>query len=157
MKVVFFTGFLSLIASTASQAAETLLQVVRLDGAVQTVTEDDLARIGEITIWTSLVGYPGEEAMHAVEHEATGPRLRDVLAHFNVSGTIALDSYRIDVPVEDAINYDVILATKIDGKRLGIRDRGPLWVIYPLKDHPELRKAVFEARGVWQLTELRMR
>lgn len=55
------------------------------------------------------------------------------------------------------LNYDVILATTVDGKQLSVRDRGPLWVVYPTGDKPELRTPVFEARSVWQLKELRMR
>ena len=35
-----------------------------------------------------------------------------------------------------------------------LRNKGPLWVIYPLTDHPELNKELYHSRMVWQLTAL---
>ncbi len=164
LKCALFIPFLVvpfLVLPTTTYALETLLKIVDTDGAIQLVTDEDFARIGEITVRTPLIGYPKDAKVESIGHDATGLRLRDVLTHFNISGTvaeaIAFDAYRIDIPVADALNYDVILARKVDGKQLSIRDRGPLWVVYPLKDHPELKTPVFEARAVWQLKELHMR
>lgn len=136
-------------------AAEKLFDIIKLDGTTVEVTDDDLKQIGEITFTTPLVGSKDGD------HQVTGPRFRDVLDHFKLQGTIAdvsaIDNYRIDVPVEDARNYDVILATQIDGQKLRVRDRGPVWVIYPLKDNPELATPIFEARSAWQVATIRMK
>lgn len=151
------TLLLTALIATPSLAATKLLSIVRINGDVQIVTDEDLKAIGEITIETSLIGDDNKERVHKV----IGPRFRDVLRHFSVEGTIAdaiaLDAYRINIPVEDAEKYDVVLATSIDGKKLTARDRGPLWIIYPLSGHPELMAPLYEARSVWQLKELRMK
>lgn len=145
------------LAATPAWSAEKLFDIVKADGTVQPVTDEDYKVIGNITIETSLVGGDDHEKIHQV----TGPRLRDVLKHFSVSGhvidAVALDSYRIEIPVSDATKYDVVLANTIDGKQLSVRDRGPVWIIYPVKDNPELHTPVFEARSIWQLKELRMK
>ncbi|MBF0248385.1 MAG: hypothetical protein HQL36_10005, partial [Alphaproteobacteria bacterium] len=66
----------------------------------------------------------------------------------------ALDGYNVDVPVEDVRKYPVILAMKQDGKVLRVRSKGPLWIIYPVDQHEELRAESFSGRSIWQLTTL---
>lgn len=122
--------------------------------ATVTVHEFDLAKLealGEKAIRTKIVSLQGE-------HEATGPLMRDVLASLNLKGTTveatALDGYQVDIPVEDFMKYDVILATRIDGKLLSVRDKGPSWIIYPVSQHPELDDTTVEAKSVWQVMNL---
>lgn len=85
----------------------------------------------------------------------TGPLLRDVLALAGANGSmlrlIALNDYRVDMPMDDAQRHDVILARLIDDKPMPVRDKGPLFVIYPFDSKPELRSAVYYSRSAWQL------
>ena len=88
----------------------------------------------------------------------TGPLLSDVLNAVNATGTnikaIALDDYKINIPIEDARKYGVILARQMDGKKLAIRDRGPLFVMYPFEQFPELKTSVYFSRCIWQLQSI---
>ncbi len=34
---------------------------------------------------------------------------------------------------------------------MSIRENGPLWVIYPMSEHPELQEAIYTSRLIWQL------
>jgi len=43
----------------------------------------------------------------------------------------ALDDYKVDVPLAEIRNTDVLLATKADGKHMSISDGGPTRVIFP--------------------------
>ena len=85
----------------------------------------------------------------------TGPLLRDVLAlagaHGSMLRLIALNDYRVDMPMDDAQRHDVLLARLIDDKPMTVRDKGPLFVIYPFDSKPELRSAVYFSRSAWQL------
>lgn len=85
----------------------------------------------------------------------SGPLLRDVLSAAGAQGTVlragALNDYRVDVPWDDAQRHDVILARLLDGKPMAVRDKGPLFLIYPFDEHPELRSALYYARSAWQL------
>lgn len=133
------------------QAAE-LLKIVKSDGTVASVTDADIEAIGQIRLTTQLVG------ADRAEHEVRGVRVRDLMAHYGSSGSsvdvVALDAYRMEIPMQDFIDYDVILATEVDGKRLSVRDRGPTWIVYPLKDKPELNDPIHEGRSVWQVKEI---
>ena len=58
------------------------------------------------------------------------------------------------MPAVDAFGYDVILAVLRDGEPMSVRDKGPIWVIYPMDDHAELRDDSFNGRLVWQLKNI---
>ena len=88
----------------------------------------------------------------------TGPLLRDVLAAAGAQGTtiraIALNDYKIDIPVDDAQKFDVLMARLLDDKPMPVREKGPLFIIYPFDDKPELRVAQYFSRCAWQLRTL---
>lgn len=69
----------------------------------------------------------------------------------------ALDGYTVEIPVADAIAYDVLLAMTWNGERMTVRRRGPIWVIYPIDQTPELRDEIFSNRTIWQLKRLTVR
>jgi hypothetical protein len=85
----------------------------------------------------------------------TGPLLRDVLQAVGAKGTglraIALNDYKVDIPFEDALKFDVVMARLLDDKPMPVRDKGPLFIIYPFDDKPELRVPQYFARCAWQL------
>ena len=88
----------------------------------------------------------------------TGPLLRDVLALVGANGATlrmtALNDYRIDVPFDDARRFDIVLARAIDDRPITVRERGPLFVIYPFDSDPALRNALYYSRSVWQLKSI---
>lgn len=88
-----------------------------------------------------------------------GPRLSAVLAKVGAKGTqlsiCAVDDYCQSLPVSDIDKYGVILAATQNGRRLSLRDFGPLWVMYPRDSFPqELNTATYEARFIWQVTKI---
>lgn len=92
---------------------------------------------------------------YAAARRFTGPLLRDVLAIAGAHGTLlriaALNDYKVDVPWADAQRHDLIVARLLDGQPMAVRDKGPLFMIYPFDDQPELRSAVYYSRSAWQL------
>lgn len=87
-----------------------------------------------------------------------GARVRDLLTAVGAQGTsvhaIAINDYGVDIPISDFQDYDVIMAYRANGKTMRIRDKGPLWIIYPWDDMPELRDEVHHERAIWQLKRL---
>lgn len=85
----------------------------------------------------------------------TGPLLRDVLAAAGAQGNhlrvTALNDYRIDIPMDDAQRHDLLLARLLDDKPMPVRDKGPLFIIYPFDQNAALRNALYFSRCVWQL------
>ena len=92
---------------------------------------------------------------YAQARKFTGPLLRDVLAAAGAQGTalraVALNDYRVDIPFDDALHIDVVLARLLDDKPMLVRDKGPLFIIYPFDQHSQLRNAVYYTRCAWQL------
>ena len=92
---------------------------------------------------------------YAQPRRFTGPLLRDVLRAAGASGTalrlIALNDYRVDMPFDDTQRHDVLLARLLDDQPMAVRDKGPLFVVYPFDARPELRSALYYSRSAWQL------
>jgi hypothetical protein len=93
-----------------------------------------------------------------------GVLVRDVLARVGAAGgegavvkATALNDYSIDIPVADFDRYDVLLAWSMDGKRLTVRDKGPLWIVYPRDQFRELRDERYDQRWAWQLNRLEVK
>ncbi len=78
-----------------------------------------------------------------------GPLLRDVLKALGAEcasiQTRALDGYTVDLTGEQIVAKDWILATRIDGRPLGIGGKGPLWMIHT----PSAEKVPEEEEQNW--------
>lgn len=66
----------------------------------------------------------------------------------------ALNDYSVEVPVSDLRDYPVIFATHIDGTVMAVRDKGPIFLIYPFSEHPELLNEVQFGRSAWQIRSI---
>jgi hypothetical protein len=69
----------------------------------------------------------------------------------------ALDEYSIEIPIQHFTRYEVLLAMRMNGRPLPANDKGPLWIVYPRDDHPELRDPSNNAYWVWQLRTIKVR
>lgn len=95
---------------------------------------------------------------YAQARRFTGPLLRDLLSAVGAQGQVvralALNDYRVDIPVEDTRRWDVIVARLLDERPMTVRDKGPLFVMYPFDRHAELRNPLYHSRCAWQLRTL---
>ncbi|WP_141246915.1 molybdopterin-dependent oxidoreductase [Halomonas salipaludis] len=66
----------------------------------------------------------------------------------------ALNDFAADIPVDNFHDYDVILALTRNGEPMPIRDYGPIFVLYPFDDHPELHNETIRFRSVWQVINI---
>ncbi|UXH76398.1 hypothetical protein [Roseateles amylovorans] len=113
-----------------------------------------LERLPQVSFRTQTPWYP-------TARKFTGPLLRDVLNLVGAQGqTIeakAINDYKVILPVADIQRYDVIVARLIDDQPMPLRDKGPLFIIYPFDRHAELRNSVYYGRSAWQLKRLELR
>ena len=70
---------------------------------------------------------------------------------------IALNDYKSTIPVEDFTDFDVVLAIKRDGSYMPIRDKGPLFIVYPYDTASELATQKYFSRSAWQVNQLVVR
>lgn len=97
---------------------------------------------------------PFETGTHTFEGILISDILKAVVANGSNLSAVAYDGYSVVIPIEDVVNYPVMLAMVWNGKAMKIRNRGPLWVIYPIGKYPELQNQKYSARSVWQLKTL---
>lgn len=69
---------------------------------------------------------------------------------------IALNDYAVDVPSSDASISGVIVAYRMNGAPMSVRNNGPLWLIYPLSDRPDLDNESTHAKMIWQLKTIEL-
>ena len=118
------------------------------------LTDEDLLALPQATINTENEFVDGMTAF-------SGPLGRDVLALVGEGGHMvvltAVNDYAVEVPIEDFVNYDVVFAMSADGEVFSRRDKGPIWVVYPMSDHAELQDPVYNARLIWQLVKVEIK
>jgi hypothetical protein len=114
----------------------------------------DMAALEALPQHSFTTGTPWSKA----PQKFTGPLLRDVLrlakAHGSSLKAMALNDYQVTIPVEDAQQESVIVALRIDGKPIPVRERGPLFVIYPFDSKPQLQAQRYYERSIWQLKSI---
>ncbi len=121
------------------------------EGGIVAFDRAMLEALGIVTIVTETPWTEGKVAFEGV-------RVADLLAAVGARGTsmkaVAINDYAVDLPLSDFQDTGAILALKKDGDYMRIRDKGPLWLIYPWSDRPELKTEVYHARSIWQLKRL---
>ncbi len=139
-----------------AQAADSIILTVKAAGCcankgVQTFTlaqQDALPQTPDTTIppWTN------------GKHSYQGVRLNVLLDQLGITANTikatALNAYWAKLPVDDARKYPVLLATRQDGQVLTRRNKGPIFIIYPLSDYPELDQERTHSLMVWQTIRL---
>ena len=89
-----------------------------------------------------------------------GPTLSSVLEAVGATGTtlfaVALDDYTVEIPIADAATYGVILAMKQNGQNMRVRNKGPIWVIYPHKSASDAKYSDVNSKMIWQLKALKI-
>lgn len=73
------------------------------------------------------------------------------------SGTlraVAVNDYMIEIPVTDAVEGGPIIAYELNGEPMSLRNKGPLWIVYPYDKSDEYLSEVIYARSIWQLDRI---
>ena len=88
----------------------------------------------------------------------TGVLLRDLLAAVGADGATvkltALNDYEISMPAADALEDGPLLANLSNGEPMSVRDKGPVWMIFPFDDVAAYRTEQTYSRSIWQLNRI---
>jgi hypothetical protein len=86
-----------------------------------------------------------------------GPRISALLDAVGATGdkvmALALNDYATEIPLSDFREFGTILALKRDGNYITVRDKGPLFVVYPYDSNPELKQQKYYGRSAWQVAK----
>ena len=106
----------------------------------------DAAKVSTSSIWTEGV------------HSYTGPSLNAVTTYLSIAnGTLslhALNDYAVKMPASEVKPDFPILATRMDGQLMPVRDKGPIWVIFPYDADVRYRSDTVYSRSIWQLDRI---
>jgi hypothetical protein len=110
-----------------------------------------LAQMESVTFETTTIWTDGVQ-------EFTGVSLATLLETLGVEdGTLratAINDYAIEIPVADAVAGGPIVAYRLNGAPMTVRDKGPLWIVYPYDADPDYQSEQIYARSIWQLDRI---
>lgn len=110
-----------------------------------------LRSVGSDTIQTTTIWTEGDQ-------QFVGVYLKAILDTLGVTeGTVrasAINDYSIEIPVADVTADAPMIAYENNGSPMSIRDKGPLWIVYPYDSAPEYQTEVIYSRSIWQLDRL---
>ena len=154
---------LSCMISTQVLAAElpkpTGKVVLTLSGKIENTNENgkavfdmaSLEKLGVVSFQTASPWYNGRTTF-------TGVPMQKLMDYVGAKGTdvkvTALNDYTTAVPLSDFKKYNVILALKINGEYMRVRDKGPLFIVYPYDSIPELNSQIYYSRSAWQISSM---
>ena len=69
----------------------------------------------------------------------------------------ALDDYSVDISLEDAEKWPILLATRINGDYMDVENSGPTRVIFPLDTYPDIDKVETKTLWVWNIKSVEVR
>lgn len=90
----------------------------------------------------------------------SGPTLASLLAELDITDgvlrAVALDDYSVDIPVSDLQEHEILLAVRHNDVKMRVRDRGPIWIIYPADSVGDIGDSHMR-RSIWQLKHIQVR
>ena len=126
--------------------------ISRADGAA--IVKFDMAMLAALPSHVIKTQTPWTEGIQTF----AGPLVADVLKAAGATGTnfraVAINDYGVDIPMVDITSYPVILAITHNDKKMSVRTKGPLWIIYPWGDNSAIRNEKYYNRSIWQLRKI---
>lgn len=161
---MLFTALVAALITTLPMAAEELAApegevILTVSGAIDRTNADGVAQfdlamleaLGTETIETSTIWTEGTKSFE-------GLPLATLVEALGIEGktlrATAINDYAVEIPVSDAVPGGPIVAFRIDGAEMSVRDKGPLWIIYPYDQSADYRSEVIYSRSIWQLDRI---
>lgn len=159
-----FCAFAFLVAIIGAAAAGELPAptgkvVLKVGGAISNTNApgealfdiEGLEALGIVGMRTST---PWTKGVHLFEGVRLSALLKAVGAQGEALRGIALNDYSAQLPIADSVASAALVAYRLDGKRMSIRDKGPLWIVFPYDTDSRLVTDEFLNRSIWQLKEI---
>jgi len=153
----------ALVLARQSRAAELAppagKPILEITGKIRVFNDGEAARfdramleaLGMTSFQTGTPWYTGPVTFEGV-------RMTTLLASVGAFGeravVVALNDYTTEIPIADFQEFDVLLALKRDGAYMPVRDKGPLFIVYPYDSRPELRQQKYYSRSAWQVAKI---
>ncbi|MCU4655216.1 molybdopterin-dependent oxidoreductase [Roseibacterium sp. SDUM158016] len=157
--VAVFTALAPLTALADMLPAATGEVLLTVRGAIASTNDGDAAvfdremleALGAESFETTTIWTEGVQSF-------TGVPLNTVLDALGAEGetlrAIALNDYAVEIPVSDAEEGGPIVAYLQNGAPMSVREKGPLWVVYPYDANTAYQTEQIYSRSIWQLVSI---
>ncbi|HPE26297.1 molybdopterin-dependent oxidoreductase [Albidovulum sp.] len=111
----------------------------------------EIRSVGPVTMETTTIWTDGIQKFEGVP-------LRALLERVGAEGqhvwAAAANDYGADIPLVETETEAPVIAYLLNGEVMSLRDKGPLWIVYPYDADIRYRSDVAYSRSVWQLVSL---
>lgn len=114
----------------------------------------DLAMLQAMPISRIVTSTPWTEGVATFDGVAVETLMRRLAAIGETGEFTALNDYAVRIELKDAADKNAIIAYRMNGETMSIRGKGPLWVMYPMDDNPDLQTSAYRDRMIWQLRSI---
>ncbi|MBM1816343.1 molybdopterin-dependent oxidoreductase [Pseudosulfitobacter pseudonitzschiae] len=133
--------------------------ILTVSGQIATTNVDNTAQfdlemledLDATTFETSTIWSEGTQTFQGVSLKVLADRLGIDGATLRAT---AINDYAVDIPLTDAVEGGPIIAYKMDDANMSVRDKGPLWIVYPYDSDAAYRSEVIYSRSIWQLDRI---
>jgi hypothetical protein len=158
-------GFLAAQPRPASVAAVRALKepdgkvILTIEGRISRTNGEgaarfDLAMIEALQRTSFTTTTPWHDGPQTFEGVLVRALLHGVGAEGSKLTVRALNNYVTEVPFSDSEEHDAILAYKRNGEYMPVRDKGPLFVVYPYSSKSSLQNEIYYGRSAWQVNRI---
>ncbi|WP_413717012.1 molybdopterin-dependent oxidoreductase [Silicimonas sp. MF1-12-2] len=156
--ILFSLAFLGTSSAMALEPAKGQV-VLTVSGEISAANSRDVAEldldllqsIGTVTFQTTTIWTEGVQTF-------TGVELVDLLKAVGANGRVlrasAINDYSMEIPMSDAVEGGPIVAFLRNGATMSLRNKGPLWIVYPYDEDSDYRSELIYSRSVWQLDRI---
>ena len=142
--------FLSVAITPIQAVAETLLTVTHRGDVIEYDMEA-LEALGAVTITTETIWTEGAQTFTGVPLAVF---TADLALEDGVLLASAINDYTVKIPVSDAVEGGPIIAYLNNSEQMSVRDKGPLWIVYPYDSNPDYQAEQIYSRSIWQLDRI---
>lgn len=139
------------LSARAQDANDILLELVPAEGPTIALTRAELEALPQVEFETATEWTEGVLRY-------SGPSLTAVLELAGLQGqpveAVAANDYKVTL-TPDLVGPDYpIVALRIDDQPFGVRELGPLWIVYPYDLAAEYQSEEIFAASIWQLVRI---
>lgn len=146
----------SSIVGSAANAQDMLELTVSQGETDLSPTSFDLAALDampQIEFTTSTIWTDGDQVF-------SGVSLKGLLEALNLDGAsvqmTALNDYAVTIDISDLTDAAPIVATRMNGDIMSVREKGPFWIVFPYDSDPKFQTERVFSQSIWQLNRLRV-
>lgn len=112
-----------------------------------------LAELPVTTFETTTIWTEGAQEFTGVELHVLAEKLGAQGGYLIAS---AINDYHVEIPLSDAKDGGPILAYMRNGSEMTIRNKGPLWIVYPYDSDVVYQTETIYSRSIWQLDRIKV-